>query len=479
MPDRKSYTSEFVSLFGTSDAPPTKNTQASLDHANSNTHPIFSSGISANPIEGSSSNLNNSTPTHFNDDVDQTTPNILLEQLAYVDNFLPSDFDNFMIDPNANPSSLQNANINPDGTLSMNNDYQATSSSTNWDFDDRLAIELGAFADNSFIYFDEDKNENDENDSDDNDDLNNKNNKKKNDNNSQDNDSSLHSLTKRKNTHLTSQYDQFKSRFNSKPHKSSNLRPDTDEENTDDHNEDDTNDEDETEHLDSTQFSNTDVHNDSPINNDDFTTFDVYATVDSATSNSVSTTTSNKTENQLELPDYTLYSTSSLLSILPKTRVPEEAITSLQNAGLHMSQINCIAVIMAYYERENKYSNSDSTEFALDNSTINAQKIFDLLKANSITHSNNSSINQRLNIFQSNNGKASSNKKRKIREYELESSVQELSQLVVNLQQKLHNLETENKLLKNLVMSNGKVEGTEKAESIKRDLLAKISLQKL
>lgn len=68
-----------------------------------------------------------------------------------------------------------------------------------------------------------------------------------------------------------------------------------------------------------------------------------------------------------------------------------------------------------------------------------------------------------------------SHQRRKVKEKELESSVAELSELAVSLQQKVHTLEMENKLLKNLVVSSGELEGIEKAESIRKQLLEKIN----
>lgn len=65
--------------------------------------------------------------------------------------------------------------------------------------------------------------------------------------------------------------------------------------------------------------------------------------------------------------------------------------------------------------------------------------------------------------------------RRKIKEKELENSVTELSELAISLQQKIHTLEMENKLLKNLVRSSGELEGIEKAENIRRQIMDKIN----
>ncbi|GAV52414.1 hypothetical protein ZYGR_0AG04050 [Zygosaccharomyces rouxii] len=65
--------------------------------------------------------------------------------------------------------------------------------------------------------------------------------------------------------------------------------------------------------------------------------------------------------------------------------------------------------------------------------------------------------------------------RRKIKEKELENSVTELSELAISLQQKIHTLEMENKLLKNLVRSSGELEGIEKAENIRKQIMDKIN----
>ncbi|GAV47402.1 hypothetical protein ZYGR_0H02440 [Zygosaccharomyces rouxii] len=65
--------------------------------------------------------------------------------------------------------------------------------------------------------------------------------------------------------------------------------------------------------------------------------------------------------------------------------------------------------------------------------------------------------------------------RRKVKERELENSVTELSELAISLQQKIHTLEMENKLLKNLVRSSGELEGIEKAESIRKQIMDKIN----
>ncbi|CUS20493.1 LAQU0S01e07844g1_1 [Lachancea quebecensis] len=64
--------------------------------------------------------------------------------------------------------------------------------------------------------------------------------------------------------------------------------------------------------------------------------------------------------------------------------------------------------------------------------------------------------------------------KRKMKEQEMEGSIQELSELALGLQHRIHTLEMENRLLKNLVMERGELKGVEQAESVRRELMKKI-----
>lgn len=56
----------------------------------------------------------------------------------------------------------------------------------------------------------------------------------------------------------------------------------------------------------------------------------------------------------------------------------------------------------------------------------------------------------------------------------MEGSIQELSELALGLQHRIHTLEMENRLLKNLVMERGELKGVEQAESVRRELMKKI-----
>lgn len=67
-----------------------------------------------------------------------------------------------------------------------------------------------------------------------------------------------------------------------------------------------------------------------------------------------------------------------------------------------------------------------------------------------------------------------SHQRKKLKEKELESSIHELSEIAASLQKRIHTLETENKLLKNLVLSSGETEGIKKAESLKKQILEQV-----
>lgn len=120
---------------------------------------------------------NNNNHNHNNDDV---TPSILLEQLAYVDNFLPNVNNDFMnlnnwilnennqnnthmrFDNNSNIHSSNNVSDSINTTNTNNNNHNTSSPSSAFIhnpfmLDEQLAAELSAFADDVFIFPDEDK----------------------------------------------------------------------------------------------------------------------------------------------------------------------------------------------------------------------------------------------------------------------------------------------------------------------------------
>lgn len=105
-------------------------------------------------------------PADVNNDV---TPSILLEQLAFVDNFI-TDF-NSDFGPNVTNSFYNNEGphgdtVNSFSGMPLNHQVGGLSADNQLAMDERLAAELSVFADETFIFPDEDKA--DRHDSDDN-----------------------------------------------------------------------------------------------------------------------------------------------------------------------------------------------------------------------------------------------------------------------------------------------------------------------
>ena len=80
-------------------------------------------------------------------------------------------------------------------------------------------------------------------------------------------------------------------------------------------------------------------------------------------------------------------------------------------------------------------------------------------------------INKTTEVKKEPQSNVSYSQKKKLKGKELENSINELNDLALKLQQKIHTLEMENKLLKDLVVNSGEQEGLEQAESIKQNLL--------
>lgn len=455
------------------------------------------------------------------------TPNILLEQLAYVDNFMPSleqdyaTLDSWIMAENQDSAG----GLMGDRSLAL---------------DERLATELSAFADDSFIFPDEDKRHAGRGDDDgagDGDDDNDGNN---NGSESRDNGhGNSHFLTQRRNTFLTSQYDHSKSRFSSRRKRGKEQNSGRESRVT-------------SPVQDHGGFVNVDI---TPNGSSSF-----YApAVPSPLTNLVASqpySVSNSPENvgtraassvrdeplpaatgsgpRIHLPDYSKLPTSTLVALLPRVVVPPGAYQALINQGLGADQIDAIAVIIAHHEKE-KQRQKSKEEVERQNGTSNGNNIersasflIDILsnitqsgepsklQADSVNGTEKSpvetpsstSLNEVAEIGESRkrsidesavkleNGsddagplkkwksaKAVPTSKaeqklslrRKMKESKLETSVHELSELATSLQQKIHTLETENEVLKKLVISSGELEGIERAEKIKTELLKQIN----
>lgn len=553
-----SYTADFRNIFG-SDAhhdENAKNLEANSDR----------DGRQAMSVPPTS--LLNPNPSSF-DHIDgrnadsNITPSILLEQLAYVDNFMPSleqDFANLdswvMGDHDFGTVSAESGTLNGQ-TLPQHHTMGV---------DERLALELNAFADDSFIFPDEDKSqmgghgnrdgepgeEKDEADS--------------------NNNTNSHFLTQRRNTFLTSQYDHSKSRFSSRKRRKVNNQDDE----ATVSNRSSSNSSSNSPNQDHGGFSNFDIISNSGNNNvvvgnslytpsissplanlkaSQILANSTSPTLSSSSNGAISTSNNNSNVHpQIQMPDYSTIPTATLVALLPKVVVPPGAYTSLLNQGLDPDQISAIAVIIAHHEQEKIKSNRNGGSNVLDSSSNphvasrSASFLLDVLSrgpshniskipnsrsadSNGDADGRRQSLTDREPVFLKNEIIASpkndvtemeksaetpveqeavapkvaseakqsvssevtkplvkklngsnpstniqtqkSHQKRKLKENELESSVHELSELAITLQQKIHTLEMENRLLKNLVTSSGELEGIEKAENIRKELLSK------
>lgn len=501
------------------------------------------------------------------------TPSILLEQLAYVDNFMP-DLDNEL----TSFGSLLDGEAQS-GALGM---------------DERLAAELSAFADDTFIFPDENKPQDPD----------------RNDalgggdqvdvanapaypraSSAQPHQRNSHFLTQRRNNFLASQYDYSRQRFSSK-----NRRRSADQSPVDDHG----------------GFTNVDItegqpalfgqtgqpYITSPLSNLVATASNPQSQQPYSISNTPSSNPNTITESssvvtpfmsnvlphapapehppqqrqqsvgQIHMPDYSSIPTSTLIALLPKIGVPPGAYRSLLNVGFEPDQIDAIAAIIAYYQTR-KLNTTETTQRATalpegnpasfllqalqsDNtsrSTVPAlstnlredsgpsQGSHDMGNANFAGDASASFFHSLLDMNnakqepspgadsggQSGSSSSQSEKpstpeterfstglehsshppttdskdaiprqalpsdekaskeqqkphlKRKLKEQELEKSIQELSELAMSLQQRIHTLEMENRLLKNLVMERGELKGIEEVENVRRELIKKIS----
>ncbi|EJS42032.1 met4p [Saccharomyces arboricola H-6] len=425
-----SYAAEFINLFGKDTATHTSSNSNNIINNNYNNnngmvsaHPLdqfvaTASSSSSLPVVAARSN------TQLYDHA--VTPEILLEQLAYVDNFIPS-LDNEFSNVDWNVNTTHN-NINNNGTNSF-----SSINANPFDLDEQLAIELSAFADDSFIFPDEDKPNNSNNcDNDDNDDdvlhedaLPN-NNRQRN----------PHFLTQRRNTFLTSQYDQSKSRFSSR--------------NKTNHHNGETNNFDNSEHenhnfqpsfMTSPPQFPVSAANAASTDHGGFTNVDISSHGDSAAANSNSNGNNNNNNNNVNtlshllrrtthtpnrssplsnvasahnisqqrqpdtktsidsnndsngsnkspnitIPDYSIIPTSVLVTLLPRVNVPKGAYNSLAAAGFDNDQIDAIAAIMAYHHQKKSRENNNNTS----NGTTSVSQEAPILK----------NINELLNVL--------------------------------------------------------------------------------
>lgn len=510
------------------------------------------------------------------------TPNILLEQLAYVDNFMP-DFENDLTSLGA-PGHGDNA-----ATAGLG-------------LDDRLAAELSAFADETFIFPDEDKPADDSANANDHQQALNSELQPSSSSSNAPNRSARF-LSQRRNNFLASQHDNSRQRFSSR-----NRPLESGRSPSDDHG----------------GFTNVDIsegaphpfaappgvpYSNSPLSNlvsdSNSQTAELFsnhsntplltpqATHQRPPSSASQAPSFQNVSSNIHMPDYSSIPTRTLLALLPKVRVPSGAWNSLHAAGFDQDQIEAIAAIIAHYQMQQS-NESNATDFAaqlsshgispptdenavqfllqllshgidqtraqpqpqsqqqlnpqpqphvslgpnnqhpappipeVSNSSVpngrekasdnffqtffNADSVRTDPVSSSIRGSNNTtrsdhraeadrdvsladqdgnttrkpSVDRRAveskTSLNSDEKRSSVSKvqhpKRKLKEQEMEGSIQELSELALGLQHRIHTLEMENRLLKNLVMERGELKGVEQAESVRRELIKKIKQDK-
>ncbi|KAH3673197.1 hypothetical protein WICMUC_003815 [Wickerhamomyces mucosus] len=349
--------------------------------------------------------MNDQNNTHSHDNHSNITPAALLEQLVYVDTFMPEIDD---------PSQL----------------------------DERLTAELSAFADDSFIFPDEEKPQNNGNQSNGN-----------NNNNSNSHDHISHS--------------------NIKHEEGFNLNSLSNGSNNNSHN--NNNSQNKYNSLHTPQLNNNGISNIlSPLNT---------ITPSSASGNN---------------PD--------LLSSLPKVPVPPGAHSSLIAAGLSETQIDALAALIAQHQSNGTTSNSSQnnnnntsqaqvanpllglnlhqtsqSQQSPANQVSTSLNFLSNVSSPSSPSSSSTSLQRRDSLKVELTGDADLDKRRrntaasarfrikkKLKEQQLERSVRELNELTITLEKKIQTLEMENKLLRNLVVEKGEQKNNDEVEMLRQ-----------
>ncbi|CCH43555.1 Cyclic AMP-dependent transcription factor ATF-4 [Wickerhamomyces ciferrii] len=358
------------------------------------------------------------------------TPAALLEQLVYVDTFMPEIDD---------PSQL----------------------------DERLTAELSAFADESFIFPDEEKptrnNNNNNNNNEDEKDVHNDHNRDP--TNIKDEPTNHHE-------HLIKRFDEMNQRFASNPLSSN---------------------------------SNSNSNSNQPKT---FNTLQQSNNLDSGISNILSPLQHNQNVNSSLLNSHSESllnqfhkegNNHDVLTNLPKVPVPPGAQSSLIAAGLSQTQIDALAALIAQHqgvdENGHKNSNSLSNLISPSQSLLNPvvttpSSSSDLLSSNNNrknsatssnegTYGNHSRSNSIVKLENSGDVDLDKRKrntaasarfriKKKLKEQQLERNIRELNELTLTLEKKIQTLEMENKLLRNLVVEKGEQKNNDELEYLKR-----------
>lgn len=245
------------------------------------------------------------------------TPNLLLEQLAYVDHLMPGQSDHF-----STLDTMINNEIERSLNQTDNNNFE--------DIDDRLALQLSIFTDDAFIFPDEEKKEFPIDNTDSRPAQTNNNSKNDND----EDDHNDKNINDRNNSIINHDplgldpYESMRAKFTSK-----HAQTQEDSLNDEDHG----------------SFTNFEI--------EESNTTDLPYTLTARSSRYVSeprteTVATNNSSVKIKLPDYSKIPTSTLVALLPKVTVPETAYHAMIKVGFQPSQIEALAAIIAYHEQE-------------------------------------------------------------------------------------------------------------------------------
>ncbi|CAM9015466.1 unnamed protein product [Wickerhamomyces anomalus] len=160
---------------------------------------------------------------------------------------------------------------------------------------------------------------------------------------------------------------------------------------------------------------------------------------------------------------------NDVLLNLPKVPVPPGAQSSLIAAGLSQTQIDALAALVAQHQG---VDNNDlkSQDVGSLNSLINPSQ--SLINPSSTgSNSVKSEIGGEVDVDKRRRNTAASARfriKKKLKEQQLERNVRELNELTLTLEKKIQTLEMENKLLRNLVVEKGEQKNNDELEYLKK-----------
>ena len=344
---------------------------------------------------------------------EEATSAALLEQLVYIDNYI-------------NGASTDSSNATP-----------------NLDIDGQLSLDLAAFADDSFIFPDEEKkrNHNGQNEGSSSDNSDNNNNSNSNNNNTTENDRNwnFHDF----NQHIQPQQPPQPPRHLQRQHS-----------------------------LQQFPRQSNQPQNQNFINQNNIFSSGIIKQ-DTHDFNSIDPQLSSTSSTFMNLTD------------LPKFPVPPGAKSSLVNAGLSQNQIDLLSALVAQHQASLGNSIPNQTP-PMTNTTITTPVSVSPTELPTrqyssthrlLTSSNLSSTtslldpmpsSSSLTISQTNGSAADLDKKRrntaasarfrfkkKLKEKQMETKIKNLEDLIVSLEGQLNNLEMENKLLRNLIIEKG------------------------